>query len=74
MPEISRFYGINVSLHLREYPPAHFHAEHQGHEAVFDIATLRLLQGRLPQRARSLVVELGGLASRGTDGRLARAV
>jgi hypothetical protein len=61
MPEISRFYGISILFHTREHPPAHFHAEYQGYEAVFDIATLRLAQGRLPPRARSLVVEWAAL-------------
>lgn len=61
MPEISRFYGISILLYAREHPPAHFHAEYQEHEAVFDIATLRLRQGYLPQRARSLVVEWAAL-------------
>lgn len=57
MPEISRFYGISILLYVRDHPPPHFHAEYQGHEAVFEIGTLRLKQGYLPARARSLVVE-----------------
>lgn len=61
MPEISRFYGISILLYAREHPPAHFHAEYQPHEAVFDIATLPLRHGYLPPRARSLVVEWAAL-------------
>jgi len=61
MPEVSRFYGISILLYAQEHPPAHFHAEYQEHEAVFDIATLRLKQGWLPPRARSLVVEWAAL-------------
>jgi hypothetical protein len=48
-------------LHTRDHPPAHFHAKYQGEEAVFDIETLRLTEGRLPPRARSLVVEWAAL-------------
>jgi hypothetical protein len=61
MPEISRFYGISILLYAQEHPPAHFHAKYQEHEAVYDIATLRLRQGWLPARARSLVVEWAAL-------------
>jgi hypothetical protein len=61
MPELSRFYGISILLHTREHPPAHFHAEYQGHDAVFDTASLRLTQDGLPARARSLVVEWAAL-------------
>lgn len=57
MPEISRFYGIGIYLYPREHPPAHFHAIYGDDEAVFDIATLRITQGRIPNRARSLVLD-----------------
>jgi hypothetical protein len=57
MPEISRFYGISVCFYPREHPPAHFHALYAEHEAVFNITTLRLIEGWLPNRARSLVLD-----------------
>ena len=57
MPELSRFYGISIYLYPREHPPAHFHALYGDEEAVFDIATLRILQGSLSNRARSLVLD-----------------
>lgn len=57
MPEVSRFYGICIYLYPREHPPAHFHAIYGDDEAVFDIATLRVLEGSLPHRARSLVLD-----------------
>ena len=57
MPEISRFYGISIYLYPREHPPAHFHAFYSDQEAVFDIATLRVLQGSLSQRAHGLVLD-----------------
>ena len=57
MPEVSRFYGISIFLYPREHPPAHFHAIYGDAEAVFDIATLRILEGSLSNRSRSLVLE-----------------
>lgn len=61
MPEVSRFYGISIYLYPREHPPAHFHAFYGDDEAVFEIATLRILQGSLSNRSRSLVLEWAAL-------------
>lgn len=60
MPELSRFYGISIFLYPREHPPAHFHALYGDDEAVFDIATLRILQGSISNRARNLVLDWAG--------------
>ena len=57
MPEVSRFYGICIYLYSRDHPPAHFHAIYGDDEAVFDIRTLGILEGALPNRARSLVLD-----------------
>ena len=57
MPEISRFYGISIYLYPREHPPAHFHAFYGDGEAVFEIATLRIIAGDIPNRARALVLD-----------------
>jgi hypothetical protein len=72
MPEISRFYGISIYLYPREHPPAHFHAFYGDGEAVFEIATLRIIAGDIPNRARALVLDWatehqGELALRGID-------
>jgi Domain of unknown function (DUF4160) len=61
MPEVSRFFGISIYLYPREHPPEHFHALYGDEEAVFDIESLRVLQGSLSNRARSLVVEWAAL-------------
>lgn len=39
MPEISRFYGIRITMYIgmREHPPPHFHAEYSGQEALIRI-------------------------------------
>ena len=57
MPEISRFFGIVVVMYYREHPPPHFHAKYGGQTGVFSIADLELIEGRLPRRAISLVLE-----------------
>ena len=57
MPEICRFYGIVIRMFFDDHPPPHFHAEYGSREAVFDIHTLSVVAGRLPPRARGLVVE-----------------
>ena len=40
-----------------DHNPPHFHAEYQGHRAEFDIRTLELIAGSLPNRAHALVLE-----------------
>ena len=57
MPDISRFYGIAVKLHLADHEPAHFHVLYGDHEALFTIDTLELFRGDLPRRAAPLVLE-----------------
>lgn len=59
MPEISRFYGIIISMYFAqsEHNPPHFHATYGDNTAVFDINTLRILEGSLPTKARMLVME-----------------
>ena len=39
MPEISRFLGIVIRMHIREHAPAHFHAEYGEYEITVDIET-----------------------------------
>jgi hypothetical protein len=45
MPEISRFYGIRITMYvgMREHPPPHFHAEYGSQEALFRIPSGELL-------------------------------
>lgn len=56
MPEVSRFYGITIYINFREHPPAHFHAEYSGDEALIDIEALSVMEGRLPRRIRAMVI------------------
>lgn len=57
VPEISRFFGIVIQMFVREHGVPHFHATYGEYRASFAIATLELLEGELPRRARRDVLE-----------------
>ena len=57
MPEISRFFGIIITMYYKEHAPPHFHAKYGGSRASFSINDFKLLEGRLPKRVISLVLE-----------------
>ena len=61
MPEICRFYGIIIRIHTRDHGPPHFHALYSGQQVLVEISTLAILDGRLPVRARRLVLEWAAL-------------
>ena len=57
MPEISRFYGIVISMNWwepRHHSP-HIHALYGGNSATIHIDTGQVLAGTLPTRALNLV-------------------
>ena len=57
MPEIVRFYGIIIKLFFGDHPPPHFHAVYGECNALFNIETLEMIEGDLPQRAKKMVIE-----------------
>nr|VFJ86665.1 MAG: protein of unknown function (DUF4160) [Candidatus Kentron sp. LFY] len=57
MPEISRFLGTIIYMYFNEHNPPHFHAEYNEFNASISIETLGLIEGKLPSRVMSLVVE-----------------
>ncbi|HEY2955502.1 MAG TPA: DUF4160 domain-containing protein [Candidatus Eisenbacteria bacterium] len=57
MPEVSRFFGIVISMYFDDHWPPHFHARYGESDAVIAIESLGTLRGALPGRARDLVVE-----------------
>ena len=61
MPRIAEFYGIVIYMYYRDHGVPHFHALYAGQEAVIAIRGLRVLEGRLPQRALALVRTWGRL-------------
>ena len=44
-----------------EYAPPHFHALYGEFEALVDIRTLEIMEGKLPHRALALVLEWAAL-------------
>lgn len=57
MPTISAFYGILIQMFFQDHAPPHFHVKYGEFKAVVDINALSLLQGKLPRRALSLVLD-----------------
>ena len=44
-------------MHFNEHHPPHFHAEYNEFMATISIATLGILEGKLPSKVLSLVIE-----------------
>ena len=57
MPEISRFFGIIITMNYNDHTPPHFHARYGADQAIIDIQTLQSLSWRLGPRVMGLVVE-----------------
>ena len=57
MPILSVFFGIIVRMWHDGHPPPHIHLECQGFEALVDVRTGEVRQGRLPGRAATIVKE-----------------
>jgi hypothetical protein len=57
MPEICRFLGIVIAMYYKEHAPSHFHAKYGNQRAAFSIKDLKIIEGELPQRVISLVLE-----------------
>ena len=61
MPEISRFLGIVIYMYFNDHNPPHFHVGYNEYEASVVIQTLGVMEGKLPARVLSLVVEWASL-------------
>ena len=57
MPELSRFFGVVITMFYKDHGPPHFHARYAGRDAKIDIETLAVRAGRLPPRVLGLVIE-----------------
>jgi hypothetical protein len=57
VPEISRFFGIVVSMNYNDHPPPHFHVRYAEQKAIVGIESPMLLEGELSPRALGLVME-----------------
>jgi len=56
LPEISRFFGIVISMYYNDHLPPHFHARYGGQEVQVYLESHRVV-GELPRRALALVLE-----------------
>jgi Domain of unknown function (DUF4160) len=61
MPELSRFFGMIITMFYNDHAPPHFHVRYGEHKAIMAIDSLMLLEGHLPPRALGLVAEWGAL-------------
>jgi hypothetical protein len=61
MPVIARFYGILIKMYFKEHGVPHFHALYAEYNGVFEIESLEMIEGDLPNRAQKMVKEWAGL-------------
>lgn len=57
MPEISRFFGMVITMYWNEHNPPHFHVEYGDEEGVIDIKQLKMTNGNLSRRALNMVID-----------------
>jgi len=57
MPVVTRFYGIIIKMYFSEHPPPHFHALYGEHNGVFDLNSLEMIEGDMPNRAVKMIKE-----------------
>ena len=57
MPELSRFFGIIIRMYYDDHPPPRFHAIYGQYEMQVGIDPIVILNGQLPRRAVSMVIE-----------------
>ena len=57
MPEISRFLGIVILMYYNDHVPPHFHIRYNEYRAIFSINELKIIEGNLPKKVISLVLE-----------------
>ena len=57
MPEISRFYGMVITMYFKDHPPPHSHVRYGDYRAAISIASGEPLNGALPRRAATLIAQ-----------------
>ena len=57
MPILSIFFGIVIRMWHDDHPPPHIHVEYQGFEALIDISSGDVSQGKLPRKVAAIVKE-----------------
>ena len=61
MPVISKFYGILIRMYFDDHAPPHFHAVYGDNEIQVGISPIKILQGNVPKRVQSMVLEWAAL-------------
>ena len=61
MPVISQFYGIMIRMFYNDHAPPHFHAAYGEYELIVGISPITIMQGKAPNRVRSMVLEWAAL-------------
>lgn len=57
MPEISRFFGIVITMYADDHAPPHFHARYAEYEALIEIESGEIIKGAMSKRALRLIQE-----------------
>jgi hypothetical protein len=57
MPEISRFFGMIITMYWNEHNPPHFHVEYGEESASIDIKQLKMTTGNLSRRALNMILD-----------------
>jgi hypothetical protein len=55
MPEISRFFGIVITMYAKDHVPPHFHARYGDEQALFSIENGEVIEGSISRRALRLI-------------------
>jgi hypothetical protein len=61
MPEVSRFFGIIITMNYSDHAPPHFHVRYGDQRALIAIESLALLRGHLSPRVFGMVMEWAAL-------------
>ena len=61
MPTISSFFGILIQMYYDDHNPPHFHAIYGDFEILVGISPIRIIEGSVPNRVKSLVFEWAAL-------------
>ena len=61
MPQISRFFGIIISMYFDDHNPPHLHAQYGDAECLVNILNLTVIEGKIPSRALGMVIEWAAL-------------
>jgi hypothetical protein len=57
MPEISRFFGVLITMNYNDHAPPHFHVRYGRKKALVSIENPTILKGNLPPRVLGFVIE-----------------